>query len=183
MGAGILSGRAATSLWCDVVREAARRARVELDEELESYLVFVLMRHLGDVGLGERALALQYLDALLMQGRLREDALRDTGDRCLLIAGLFPEQAQRRNVSLGYFLELGVAAYRAEAEHVRAALSTLYKHLATAFTSLVRALVELRRFSGEWRGPDALGRYALARADGRDAFHGAVLLDAPARAQ
>lgn len=183
MTASILSAPAATSLWRDMVREAAQRAKVSLDEELESYLVFVLMRHLGDVGLAERALALQYLDALLMQGRLREEALRETGDRCLLIAGLFPEQALHRNVSLAYFLDLGVSAYRAEAEHVRSALSTLYQHLATAFTSLVRALVELRRVPGEWQGLDALGRYVLARADGRDEFHGAVLLDAPARAQ
>ncbi len=179
----ILDASSSTALWRDAVLEAAQRAQVRLDEELESYLVFVLMRHLGDVGLGARALALDYLDALLAQGRTREQALRDTGDRCLLIAGLFPEQARRRNVSLDYFLDLGAAAYRAEAEHVRAALGALYLHLAVAFAALVRALVALRSLSGEWHGLDALARYALARTDGRDEFHGAVLLPAPPRTQ
>ena len=101
MAAGILTENAPTALWLDLVRESAQRAGVTLDEELESHLVFVLMRHLGDAGLGARVLALDYLEALLAQGSQRTRALRETGDRCLLIAGLFPEQAQRRRVSPG----------------------------------------------------------------------------------
>ena len=176
MAQGILNTASPTVLWRHAVQEGARRAGVCLDEDLESYLVFVLMSHLGDVGLGARALALDYLEALLARGRQREQALRETGDRCLLIAGLFPEQAQRRNVSLTYFLDLGVAAYRAEADHVRTALGALYSQLAAAFTALVRALVELRRLSGEWNGLDPLGRHALGLKDGRADFGGAVLL-------
>ena len=183
MAASILTEAAPTALWLDLVRESAQRADVVLDEELESYLVFVLMRHLGDAGLGARVLALDYLEALLHDGSRREQALRETGDRCLLIAGLFPEQAQRRRVSQGYFLDLGIAAYTAEAEHVRAALATLYRHLAAAFAALVRALIALRRLSGDWQGPDPLTRHALGRADGRQEFRGAVLLDAPGRVQ
>ncbi len=183
MTAGILTENVPTALWRDLVREAAQRAEVTLDEELESHLVFVLMRHLGDAGLGARVLALDYLEALLAHGSRRAQALRETGDRCLLIAGLFPEQAQRRRVSLGYFIDLGIAAYTAEAEHVRAALATLYRHLAAAFTALVRALVEMRRLSGDWQGLDALARHALGRTDGRQEFRGAVLLDAPGRMQ
>lgn len=183
MTAAILTEAAPTALWRDAVREAAQRADVALDEELESYLVFVLMRHLGDAELGARVLAIDYLEALLASGSQRAQALRDTGDRCLLIAGLFPEQAQRRRVSLGYFLDLGIAAYTAEAEHARTALAALYRHLAAAFATLVRALVELRRLSGDWQGLDALARHALGRADGRQEFRGAVLLDAPTRVQ
>jgi hypothetical protein len=183
MAASILTGGAPAALWRDLVREAAQRAEVRLNEELESHLVFVLMRHLGDAGLGTRVLALDYLEALLAHGSQRARALRETGDRCLLIAGLFPEQAQRRHVSLGYFLDLGIAAYTAEAEHVGVTLATLYRHLAAAFTALVRALIALRRLSGDWQGPDAMARHALGRADGRQEFRGAVLLDAPGRVQ
>ncbi len=183
MAASILTENAPTALWLDLVRESAQRAGVTLDEELESHLVFVLMRHLGDAGLGARVLALDYLEALLAQGSQRTRALRETGDRCLLIAGLFPEQAQRRRVSPGYFLDLGITAYTAEAELVGKALAALYRHLAAAFTALVRALVELRRLSGDWQGLDAFARHALGRADGRREFRGAVLLDAPGRVQ
>lgn len=178
----ILHDRTPTALWQGLVHEAQARADARLDEELESYLVFVLMRHLGDAELNARALALDYLDALSRRGALREQALRETGDRCLLIAGLYPEQAARRRVSLSYFLDLGSAAYAAEAEQPRSALAALYRHLAEAFARLVRALVELRRLSGEWKGLDALAAHALGRSDparaARD-FPNALLLDAP----
>lgn len=141
----IISNATSTVLWRNLVRDAARSAKIVLDEELESYLVFTLMRHLRDASMISRLLALDFLDALLLGGRQRERALGETGDRCLLIAGLFPGQAQRRHVSASYFLQLGIAAYRCRAEQARDALAELYGHLASAFTVLVRALGELNQ--------------------------------------
>lgn len=133
------------ALWTDLVHEAEHGAATRLDEDLESYLVFLLMGHTRDVQLGRNAVALDYLLARAETGaRLRQE-LRDVGDRCLLLAGLYPEQAQRRLVNIRYFLEVGSHAYGELASALRAGVADLYGHLAQAFSHLVRVLMELRR--------------------------------------
>lgn len=180
----ILTDTAATALWHDLVREAEQRGAAPLDADVESYLVFLLMRHLRDAELGGRILALDYLRALDDAGTPRRDNLRDVGDRCLLIAGLYPQQAQRRLVSLRYFLDLGSRAYADLADGARAAYAELFQRLAAFFGRLVRVLVEVRRIAGH-EGLDAFGRHALVMADPTAAereFPGAVVIAAPARA-
>lgn len=179
----ILTDTAATALWHDLVREAQRRGAASLDDEIEAYLVFLLMRHLRDAGLGGHVLALDYFAALDDAGVSRRDNLRDVGDRCLLIAGLYPQQAQRRLVSLRYFFDLGSRAYADLADAARAAYAELFRRLAATFGRLVRVLVEVRRIGGA-DGLDAFGRHALGIADPAAAareFPGAVVLPAPAR--
>jgi len=178
----ILTDTATTALWHDLLREAEARGRAPLDEELEAYLVFLLMRHLRDGELGGRVLALDLLQGLHAHGSQRGEDLRTVGDRCLLIAGLYPEQAQQRLVSLDYFIGLGAHAYAELAHAARAALGALYARLAGAFARLVRVLVELRRLGGS--DPlDAFARHALALADPGAEHGGLLLAPAPARRQ
>ena len=178
----ILTDTATTALWHDLLREAEARGRAPLDEELEAYLVFLLMRHLRDGELGGRVLALDLLQGLHARGSQRGEDLRTVGDRCLLIAGLYPEQAQQRLVSLDYFIGLGAHAYAELAHAARAALGALYARLATAFARLVRVLVELRRLGGS--DPlDAFARHALALADPGAEHGGLLLAPAPTRRQ
>ncbi len=180
----IISNATSTALWQSLVRDAARSARIVLDEELESYLVFTLMRHLRDAGMISRLLALDFLDALLLGGRQRQRALGETGDRCLLIAGLFPGQMQRRHVSTSYFLQLGIAAYRCRAEQARDALAELYDHLASAFTVLVRALSELDRTLCNASEPTDLARLLKGYSRNPPAPGNQItLLQAPSRLQ
>jgi hypothetical protein len=178
--ADILTGEG-TNLWHDLVREGEQRARQRLDEDAESYLVFTLMRHHRDAPLAHRTMALELLEALQRSGRRREDELRDVGDRCLLLAGLYPDLAQRRCVDLGYFIALGRGAYAQLADELRAALATLYARLAQDFDRLVRVLMAVRTLSGEWRGPDPLAAHALALAGTPDAGERVVRAAAPKR--
>jgi hypothetical protein len=133
------------ALWTDLVHEAEHGAATRLDEELESYLVFLLMGHTRDVQLGRNAVALDYLLARAESGTRLKQELRDVGDRCLLLAGFYPEQAERRLVSIRYFLDVGSRAYDELANVLRAGIADLYDHLAQAFAHLVRVLMELRR--------------------------------------
>lgn len=160
----ILTDTAATALWHDLVREAEQRGHAPLDADLESYLVFLLMRHLRDAQLGDRVMALDYLLALQRRGTQRGQELRDVGDRCLLIAGLYPHQAEQRLVSLDYFIALGANAYSELASRTRSAVGALYEHLAIAFARLVRVLVELRRLACS-DALSALSLHSLAIAD------------------
>lgn len=162
---GIITAGSATALWQDLVRDGEQRCGAQLDENSESWLVFTLMRHLGSTGLAEPAMALVYLEALHTAGNAQRSlALQDVGERCLLIAGLYPELAQRRRVSQRYYIELGQGAFRQLADEARRAAAQLYAGIAEQFARLVRVLVELRALSGEWRGLAPLDRHALSLA-------------------
>ena len=102
---------APVELWQALVSEAAERAGCAHDESRESYLVFMLLRHQKDGQLLTRTQALDWLRAHAQAGRLRDESLREVGDRCLLIAGLYPALAERRRVDVGYFMDLGRSAY------------------------------------------------------------------------
>lgn len=173
----ILTDTAAVALWQELIREAGRNGAAALDEDSEAYLVFLLMRHLRDAGLAGHVLALDYLTAL--QEPPRREALRDVGDRCLLIAGLYPHQAQRRLVGLDYFLNLGSQAYAELAAGARAAWAELYRSLAAGFARLVRVLVQVRRLGSGHDAISALDRHSLAQADPAAAaleFPGAIVI-------
>ena len=133
------------ALWTDLVHEAEHGAATRLDEDLESYLVFLLMGHTRDVQLHRGAVALDYLLARAQSGTRHKQELREVGDRCLLLAGLYPEQAQRRLVNISYFLDLGSCAYEELSNALSASIAQLYGQLARAFAHLVRVLMEMRR--------------------------------------
>jgi len=135
---------AAAALWQELIREALARDGGRLDESQESYLVFVLLRHQRDERLLARIQALEWLDAQQQAGSVRADALRDVGDRCLLVAGLFPDLAQRRRVSVDYFVELGRGAYQGVAEAGRDAYAALFAQLAASYRDLVSVLRGVR---------------------------------------
>jgi hypothetical protein len=147
----------ALALWHDLVRDGEAQAGVALGESVQSYLVFVLMRYLRDPALAAHVLALDWLLAAERTGRDRADALRDVGDRCLLIAGRYPGLAQRRRVSADYYASLGCGAYHGVAESARDGYAALFAELARAFGAMVRVLGALPREGAPvvpaWTGP------------------------------
>lgn len=143
MIAPIVQGPAA-ELWRDVLRESKARTGEQLDEDREAYLVFALLRHCQDGALLRRIMALEYLDAFEASGMQRVDALRDVGDRCLLLSGLFPRLAERRRVSLRYYIDIGQGAYAAVGELAQRLYGDLFAQLAEGFESMVRVLSGVR---------------------------------------
>lgn len=135
---------APAELWQTLVHEAGERAGCALDESRESYLVFVLLRHQGDGHLLARTQAIEWLHAQSLTGRARDDSLRDVGDRCLLIAGLYPALAERRRVDVRYFIDIGRSAYAGIADAGRNAYATLFAQLADSYGELVCTLRAVR---------------------------------------
>lgn len=152
-----LRSGAPAELWQALVREAARDGGVRLDELQESYLVMVLLRYQGDGTLLARVQALDWLNAFGLPPAARSDALRDVGDRCLLVAGLFPGLAERRRVSVEYFVDLGRGAWREVAESNRAGYAALFAQLQGSYRELVRTLSAMRGATTEawWQLPVA----------------------------
>lgn len=131
-------------LWQALICDGARQRGVRLDEQEACYLGFVLQRHQRDAQFAARTMALDWLQAQEQGGMQRADALRDVGDRCLLIAGLFPRLAERRRVPRDYFLALGQDAYGGVASCTRAGYGALFAQLAQAFVRLAEALAGMR---------------------------------------
>lgn len=97
--------------WHALIGEAQRASHVQLEEELESYLVFLLMRFIQEPTFAHSVMAMDFLQACQHSGQQRHQRLKSVGDKSLLIAGLFPERAKHRRVELSYFVELGRSAY------------------------------------------------------------------------
>src|SRR5690606_17146455 len=145
----------AQAAWQRLVKEAEARLHCQLDEEQESYLVFLLMRYLTRPDIVKTILALRFLEALGSSGRLRQDRLQNVADQCLIYSGFFPEQAQRRRVRIGYFVDLGRSAYMDLATNGPAGTSRLFASLAEAFVTLIDLLRAMRQ-SGQRLFADAL---------------------------
>lgn len=134
----------ATAQWHDLVKEAEAFNGVSLDEELESYLVFLLMRYTGKPELAAKVMALDYLAGAQAIGSERREKMRDVGDQCLLYSGLFPKRAEKRRVRVSYYVDLGRTAYANVAEAAQAAMAEMFAHLAESFVSLMDTLQAMR---------------------------------------
>ena len=138
-----------THEWHKLVNEAQHTAGIQLDEELESYLVFLLMRYTDKPEMAASVLALDYLEGANTLGQVRHDRMRDVGDQCLLYSGLFPERAERRRVRVSYYVDLGRSAYHTAADATQQALSQLFFSLASQFVHVMDTLQAMRGINGE----------------------------------
>ncbi len=140
----------AVAQWKALLDEAGEARDLYLDDELQSYLVFLLMRYIGAGELSGAVMALDYLRGLVeLNGRAREEQLCEVGDKCLLISGLFPRRAERRRVRVSYYVELGEAAYDFLARTLRGARAALYHELSARFVSLMDLLQATRELNPE----------------------------------
>lgn len=97
--------------WQALVAEAEVKTGYEFDDNLENYLVLTLDRFTTKTDLASSVIALDFLESKNIGSKHNALLLRDVGDQCLLLSGLFPERALRRNVSLNYFIGIGQQAY------------------------------------------------------------------------
>lgn len=140
----ILTGPTAAAQWQQLVQCAAAECEHPLEEELESYLVFLLMRFASKPQLAGTVLALEYLQSMLEAGRQPAQRLRDVGDQCLLYSGLFPLRARRRMVRMHYYVDLGRSAYGQLAERVQQGWARTFGRLADEFVGLRDVLQTMR---------------------------------------
>ncbi|TNF36368.1 MAG: hypothetical protein EP315_04240 [Gammaproteobacteria bacterium] len=136
-----------TAQWNQLIKDAEKQAQCTLDEDIESYLIFTLIRFTSNPDLASRALAPDFLHGLNQLGHAREQQLRDVGDQCLLLSGLFPQRAEKRLVSIQYYVNMGRTAYDYLGELMSKALAHLYKQLSVSFIQLLDVLHNIRDHS------------------------------------
>jgi len=130
----------ATAHWHKLVCEAEQQAQRSLSEDLQSYLVFLLQRFLDKPEIAGRILALDYLKSFSIAGQRQIEKLREVGDICLLHAGLFPQRARRRRISVTYYVDLGVGAYYQLHHNTAHRQGQLYEHLYEGFVPAMDVL-------------------------------------------
>ena len=135
--------------WQALVHEAQASCPRHLDESLESYLVFLLLRFADRPYCTARIMAKDYLQSQSLHGEQRAGQLREVGDHCLLFSGLFPQLAERRLVPVSYFVNIGRGSYRQLSTVLARGWSSLSSHLSEAFVVLMDILHAMRGLGGE----------------------------------
>lgn len=129
------------NLWMHLIQDAEKECVASLSGELEYYLASLLDRYLNQSDIATRVFASAYLEAMQRKAREREVLLQAVGDECLLYAGLYPLQTERRTVSTDYFIKLGCQAYK----RVSHRANDLCSMLASQFVLLTDILQTMRQ--------------------------------------
>ncbi len=145
-----------TAQWHALVSDAKKISSIKLTDNLESYLVFLLMRFVGDTDVAHSVLAIDFLESLEKLGQARLQKLRDVGDKCLLVAGLFPGQARKRRVRISYFVKLGQNAYSSLSKTRGNELAILFAELCDHFVGLMDILQTMRELEATQTSLDPL---------------------------
>ncbi|MCD6038866.1 MAG: hypothetical protein K0S27_266 [Gammaproteobacteria bacterium] len=137
----ILVNSTAVALWYEIIHEAEKSCAITLNKEIESYLVFLMMRYLTQPEVVKHIMAHEFLAGMQSSAAQRQLALQGVGDKCLLFAGLFPNLAEKRLVKISYFVQLGQSAYNvlARSRH------DIYALLGKQFVTLMDILQSVRQ--------------------------------------
>jgi len=145
----IITHSTPTEQWQQLVHCAEESCHQDLDEDLESYLVFLLMRQTGNTELADSILASQYLQGMQSEGQNCIQQLQEVGDQCLIYSGLFPKRSRRRLVKVSYYVDLGRSSYIHIAGKMKQGYATLYEHLSEYFVVLMDVLQAMRSLNSE----------------------------------
>lgn len=130
--------------WQALINEATVDAHIRLNADLESYLVFLLMRFSTKPEIAQSVLAIDFLSAFDEHVVDRSGQLQLVGDKCLLLAGLFPGRAARKHVRISYFIRLGRSAYSSLSYVSTPSWAGLFNDLSDAFVPLTDVLLTAR---------------------------------------
>lgn len=123
--------------WYRLVTEAQSAVKILLGEELESYLVFLLMRFITRSDLSNTLLALDLLRTTEETSvRVNAITLQKVGDSSLLLAGFFPNRAKKKHVKITYFINMGKTAYQLRS-HCFSRREPLFQQLSSDFVKLM----------------------------------------------
>lgn len=132
------------SQWYALVTEAEVASQLNLNENTESYLVFLLQRFVQTPQMLDSTVAMDFLTALQGSTQLQIEQLKAVGDKSLLVCGLFPGLADRRHVTLEYYSRMGQSAYLTVSELQARADAELYSQLSHYFPDLQKILQTMR---------------------------------------
>lgn len=105
------TGPSEIAQWHQLVLDAESHAKCYLNESLENYVVMTLFSYTRETKLTSVALAIEFLNSLQNNTSYNLQKLRDVGDHCLILSGLFPQIVRKKNVNDDYLMNMGKEAY------------------------------------------------------------------------
>jgi len=132
--------------WYSLLLDAKKLTGYQFNESLENYLLVTLDHYITKSNIGSSLIAIDLLKSTQMGCPRNGAQLREVGDQCLLLSGLFPERATGKNVSLSYLIGMGRQAYLALTDcRLREEFNPeLYKDLSQNFIGLMDLLNAMR---------------------------------------
>lgn len=137
--------------WYQLVNAAKDKCGYDFSDGLDHYLVLTLRAFIKDTDIAKNVLALTFLENISHSNNVTIQNIRYVGDQCLILSGLFPERAQKRNVSLSYYVDMGKNSYLKLADaspHLKID-NELFYELSTHFVGLMDVLHVLRNHGGQ----------------------------------
>lgn len=130
--------------WFTIVNEAQERAGYQFHDDISHYLVVTLNHFTQCEQLSSKVIALDFLQH--QNDRTKTALMRETGDHCLLLSGLFPERVYKKNVSLHYMIGMGRNAYALISNHHQhdSHQHQLFHTLSFHFVGLIDVLHHMR---------------------------------------
>lgn len=137
------------SEWYALVIETEKNAGITLGGVVQNYLVMTLDAMTTDLSICNVQIAIPFLSSISLSSTNDSIVLRTVGDQCLLIAGLFPERAFKKNLTDAYFIHMGQNAYYALSHSNLPMLfdKDIFTELCQAFPKLALFLREMRDIS------------------------------------
>lgn len=139
----ILTEATPLALWYEAVQEAQTDCQIALKADVESYLVYLLMRYSNNPALAREILATRFLDGINSPLHQKGCILQNVADQCLLISGLFPALAEKRRVKIRYYIELGQISY----EVISRKNNDIFSLLSKQFVLLMDVLQSFRPYT------------------------------------
>lgn len=124
-------------LWQDTIKQAVGRCDIELQRDLEAYLIQLLIRYTNQPDIAKQVFAVRFLEGRQL---FQSHNMRAIGDQCLLLTGLFPRLAEKRLVKVSYFVHIGQEAYIS----LSGTTNDLFDLLAHQFVILMDVLQSIR---------------------------------------
>lgn len=156
----------------DRVNSASQTLKLELDGEIEFYLVNLLCEFINPAQLAldsnmdvlDTPLALMLKKALESTPDMQIKVYKRLGDTSLYFAGFFPDFFHRKSYDLGYYIEMGAAAYEQTSALMRSHkndrhFSKIYSGLAQDFHKLVSIVSEIAESKPVTQDRDLLATY------------------------
>ena len=169
-------GPTSTAQWYDLIQEVTLSKNIKLHEEIESYLIFLLMRFTAQIEIADKIVAIDYLQGLTenKQGLVRRQKLRDVGDTCLIFSGLFPEITEKRLVDIAYYIKIGRNAYM---EISQTSNQNNFKGLKELYSSLANDFIKLMDILNNLRETDSIFKSKIDAVDILNQFQDDSLID------
>ena len=121
----------------EVILIAEERASINLEHEVEAFVVHTFARYMEQPNIPTDAVAIQLMESMQLTGDIRRRQLQKIAEECILIDGL--ELNKRRWPSNSYFCDMGKLALEYRAYSSRPP-ELFYEKIAHQFNTISRVL-------------------------------------------